>query len=188
MRTFNTQDQEQIVQVTRASTLEELEEIRQFRYEVYATEMKLPLASVDHERQRISEDLDETAIHLIARVGDIFVGSVRINENRVARGFENALQVNTLPRPYCYCARLYVRKGWRGTGIMEALSKASFAEFDRLNSAVAICHCYPHLQKLYERMGFRPYGRPFVQPGLDQLGWQRPLICVLRPEVFQQLA
>ena len=72
--------------------------------------------------------------------------------------------------------------------MVSGLTKASFAEFYRLNAAVAICHCYPHLQNLYERMGFRAYGKPFQQPGLDSLGWQRPLMCVLRPEMVLRSA
>ncbi|HEX4229493.1 MAG TPA: GNAT family N-acetyltransferase [Bryobacteraceae bacterium] len=99
---------------------------------------------------------------------------------------ERVLEAKTLPKPFCYYSRLYVMKRWRGTGIVSRLVKASFAEFHRIQAEVAICHCYPHLQGFYERVGFRPYGKPFIQTGLDELGWQRPLRCAIqRSELVQ---
>ena len=171
-----------------AQTAQEIREIQRLRYEVYATEMGLDLPGLDHYERTWREEMDDPAIHLYATSGSRIVGAVRINENRVPKGLESILEIRALPRPFCYCSRLYVSKQWRGGSIVTRLAAQCFTEFRGLNALVAICHCYPHLQRLYERMGFRPYGKPFIQTGLDSLGWQRPLMCVLQPTMLLRSA
>jgi hypothetical protein len=165
--------------VKAASTFAEIEEIQKFRYQVYAGEMGLDLPGVDHARQILTDPLDVSGIHLYARVGSSLAGAVRLNLNRVPQGLESRLRTPTLPRPFVYCSRLYVLEKFRGSRVMPDLATASFASFYEQNAVAAICHCYPRLLKLYEPLGFRPYGAPFLMPGLERLGHQTPLRCFL---------
>jgi GNAT superfamily N-acetyltransferase len=162
-----------------ASTVSEIEETQKFRYQVYAKEMGLDLPGIDHARQMLVDPLDKGGTHLYARVGSQLVGAVRLNLNTVPAGLETALQMRLLPNPFVYCSRLYLREEWRGKGIMAELAKACFEHFIQQKAIAAICHCYPRLIKLYAGLGFRTYGSPFVVPGLEQLGAQSPLRCLL---------
>jgi hypothetical protein len=173
----NATEQNLIVKI--ASNFEEIEEIRRFRYQVYVSEMGLDLPGVDHSRQILTDPLDLSGIHLYARVGSSLAGAVRLNLNLVPQGLESRLKTPSLPRPFIYCSRLYVLEQFRGTRVMPDLATASFASFYEQNAAAAICHCYPRLLKLYEPLGFRSYGAPFLMPGLERLGPQTPLRCFL---------
>jgi predicted GNAT family N-acyltransferase len=178
----------EIPKIYTASTSQEVEEIQRFRYQVYAKEMGLDLPGVDHTRQVLEDPLDTSAIHLYARLGSQLVGAVRLNRNTVPKGIEAPLRAPKLPRPFVYCSRLYVLKEWRGKGVMQALAKACFKNFFKQHAAVAICHCYPHLLKLYKALGFEPYGVPFVTAGLEDLGAQTPLRCLLLKQQSNQAA
>ena len=85
--------------------------------------------------------------------------------------------MTTLPRSYIYCARLHVIQPWRGSGVMQQLARECFRQFAVRGTTVAICHCYQPLVRLYQRMGFHPYGQAFLLPGLEQLGFQTPMRC-----------
>jgi predicted GNAT family N-acyltransferase len=128
------------------------------------------------------------AIHITARVEGRLTGAVRLNENSVSAGLEGVLQTASLPKPFIYCSRLYVLEEFRGKGVMQELSSACFEQFYERSSAVAICHCYKHLFKLYSRMGFRSYGTPFELPSLEHLGTQTPLVCVMGERGSKQAA
>lgn len=156
-----------------------LEEIQKLRYQVYFKELRIDLPGADHQRETLPDALDLPAIHIGARIGSDLVGAVRLNLNTVPVGLEPSLQTPRLPRPFVYCSRLYVLEEFRGKGVMQDLATASFRQFYERNAAVAICHCYPHLFKLYQRMGFRSYGSPFVVPHLEHLGAQTPFRCLL---------
>ena len=156
-----------------------LEEIQKLRYQVYCKELQIALPGVDHQREMLPDSLDIPAIHITARIDYDLVGAVRLNLNTVPAGLEATLQTPKLPRPFVYCSRLYVLEEFRGKGIMQDLAAACFQQFYERNDAVAVCHCYPHLSKLYQRMGFRSYGSPFIVPKLEHLGAQTPFRCLL---------
>jgi predicted GNAT family N-acyltransferase len=155
-----------------------LEEIQKLRYQVYFKELQIDLPGVDHQRETLPDSLDVPAIHIAARIDSDLVGAVRLNLNTVPKGLESTLRTAGLPRPFVYCSRLYVLEEFRGKGIMQDLAAACFQQFYERGAAVAICHCYPHLSKLYQRMGFRSYGSPFVVPKLEHLGAQTPFRCL----------
>jgi predicted GNAT family N-acyltransferase len=156
-----------------------LQAIQNLRYRVYVREKGLELPGTDHAREVLSDPLDAPATHITATVGNELAGAVRLNLNLVPKGLESALRIASLPRPFVYCSRLNVLEAFRGKGVMQDLADASFRVFSQLNAAVAICHCFPHLFKLYERMGFQSYGAPFLTPGLEHLGAQMPFRCLL---------
>jgi predicted GNAT family N-acyltransferase len=162
-----------------ALAADELTAIQRLRYEVYIRELQLPLPGVDHAHQMLCDSLDASALHLYFGATAKPEGAARINWNEVPRGLEAALEIDRLPRPFAYCSRFCVRENRRGGVAMRSLTLACFAEFHHQRAAVAICHCYPHLRRLYERLGFRPYGTEFMIPGLEHLGLQTPLRCPL---------
>lgn len=172
-------DEKDVPVIQIASTVKEIAEIKKLRYEVYARELGLEFPGVNHTHRTIEDPLDFTAIHLYAEVNGLIVGALRFNRNQVPAGLEASLQVEGLPKPFFYCSRFCIVKERRGTELMSRLAQASFAEFSRHGAAVAICHSYSRLLKLYERLGFRPYGVPFLSKGLERRGPQTPLCCVL---------
>lgn len=155
----------------------DLEQIQRLRYQVYYKEMGLSLSGMDHARELLTDPLDVSAIHITAELGSDLVGAVRLNLNTVPHGLETPLEAFSLPRPFVYCSRLYVLQKFRGNGVIQNLARACFQQFSVKKAAVAICHCYPHLARLYERMGFQRYGNSFVVPGLEHLGNQMPYRC-----------
>ncbi len=167
---------------------QELLGIQKLRYKVYAEELKLPLACMNHSRRLLSDPMDEPAIHILAKTNDALSGAIRLNLDNVPQGLELSLGIASLPRPFMYCARLFVLPEWRGTAVMNCLTRAGFDQVAKCGAAVAICHCYPHLQKLYRRMGFRPYGTPFAIPGLEYLGEQIPMCYAATERQLSQAA
>lgn len=178
----------EISTIETAATLKEVEEIQRFRYQVYAQEMGLDLPGANHARRMLADPLDETAIHLYAKVGANWAGAVRLNVNQVPAGMDHTLETDNLPKPFVYCSRLYVLAEFRGSGVMQELAGACFAYFDQQHAAAAICHCYPHLLPMYERMGFRPYGKPFQMAGFEDLGEQTPLRRLFAPRHARRAA
>ena len=162
-----------------AATQEEILAIQKFRYSVYADEMNLEVPGIDHAEHTMGDPLDSSGLHIYATLHGAIAGVVRLNPGQAPAGLEIPLEIGRLPKPFCYCSRFCIQKRYRGTAVSKALVKASFAEFRDNNAAVAICHCYPHLAPFYRRLGFQPYASPFYFPGLEYLGYQIPLRCML---------
>ena len=165
-----------------------LEEIARFRYDIYIREMQLPLPGVDHDLGLLADSLDLLATHITACQDGQLVGTVRLNFNMVPSSLKTALEIDNLPRPFVYCSRLCIVNSCRGSALVNQLTRASFDIFHQMNAQVAICHCYPHLLKLYKRSGFEPYAKPFTLQGLESLGPQIPLICNLDKQLRPKAA
>ncbi len=116
------------------------------------------------------------------------VGTVRLNVDSIPDSLETFLDAPNLPKPFVYCSRLCVLDSYRGKGIVQELNRACFRQFRHLAASVAVCHCYPHLLKAYERVGFEPYGTQFMLPGLEDLGYQTPMRCLLTRNKADQAA
>lgn len=165
-----------------------LEQIARFRYDIYIREMQLTIPGIDHDLELLADSLDIVATHITASQSGRLVGAVRLNLNMVPSNLRDALAVDGLPRPFVYCSRLCIATSLRGSVLVNRLTRASFDVFHQWNAQVAVCHCYPHLLKLYKRSGFEPYGTPFTLQGLEALGPQIPLICNLNKQLCPKAA
>ena len=98
------------------------------------------------------DDLDDQAIHILAAQDGVPVGSARLltngNTGKVGR-------VCVLPRA-------------RGTGLGAALMQAAVAQF-RTMPGITTVKLGAQLQALafYERLGFTPYGKVFLDAGIE---------------------
>jgi predicted GNAT family N-acyltransferase len=68
-----------MIRIREASSNEELETVFGFRYRIYVDEMGRPQKDADHERRRIRDKLDDTAINLAAWNDGEIVGVARVN-------------------------------------------------------------------------------------------------------------
>ena len=115
------------------------------RYEVFVGEQNVPL---DLER----DELDDTAIHLLARYGDQPVGAARI----VIKGDTGKI------------GRVCVLKQARGTGLGAALIREALVIL-RGTPGITRAALGAQIDALgfYEKLGFTAYGEVFDDAGID---------------------
>jgi len=68
-----------MISIREAISSEELEGVFAFRYRIYVDEMKRLQKDADHDRRRIRDGLDDTAINLAAWNEERIVGVARVN-------------------------------------------------------------------------------------------------------------
>jgi predicted GNAT family N-acyltransferase len=107
------------------------------------------------------DGLDPEALHLIAlgEDGEV-VGTCRL----VAE-----------PGGTAKFGRLCVRARARGTGIAAALLDAAEAEARAAGARRIGMHAQTSALSLYRRAGFRPYGEPFDEEGIEHVGMEKDL-------------
>ena len=107
------------------------------------------------------DGIDHEALHLVAadEAGEV-VGACRllIDPGGTAR-----------------FARLCVRAGARGTGVGAALLAAAEREARAGRARRIGMHAQTSALGLYRRAGFRPYGEPFDEEGIEHVGMEKDL-------------
>ena len=160
------------VDICIASSEEERSVVYRFRYEVFVQELKLFQDSADHEKRSFSNEHDRTAHLIYAKDVDGSIGTARINwggDTPMSREFRETYHLNRFeivapPESFMVVTRLAVAKGARGGRIPLLLMRfcATFAK--EHNAYLSFCDCQPHLLRLYETLGFRPYAPPYNDP------------------------
>jgi predicted GNAT family N-acyltransferase len=72
-------------------------------------------------------------------------------------------------------ARLCVRASARGTGVGGALLEAAEREARAAGARRIGMHAQTSALSLYRRAGFRPYGEPFDEEGIEHVGMEKDL-------------
>lgn len=100
------------------------------------------------------DGLDETAVQLLAYLGDRAVGTARMRSvgDRAAK-----------------IERLAVLPNARGKGIGRQLMQFALAELSQRSYREAIVHAQTYVQKLYLDLGFAIAGEPFFEAGIPHL-------------------
>ena len=132
-----------MTRVRRVVSEKELQRAFSIRIRVFVREQGVP------EEIELDED-DRRATHLLASVGGKSVGTARlvITDARAKIG------------------RMAVLKSYRGKGVGKALLKTAI-ELARKRRAKAIyLHAQISVVGFYEKMGFRPVGRVFIEAGI----------------------
>jgi predicted GNAT family N-acyltransferase len=102
---------------------------------------------------------DDEALHVVAVQDDRIVGTCRL----------------VFDRDVAKLGRMAVEPGLRGHGIGAALLDAAEAEARAAGSAQVRLHAQTAAQSLYERGGFEPVGRVFIEEGIPHVTMEKRL-------------
>jgi len=160
------------IEIRVASTEEERSAVFHFRYDVFVEELNLFQQSADHDEESFSDAHDQTAHLIYAKDDDGIIGTVRINwggDGALSPEFRETYHLARFeavapPEAFMVVTRLAVEKGSRG-GRLALLLMRHCATFGKEHNAyMSFCDCQPHLLRLYESLGFRPYSPPYNDP------------------------
>ncbi|MDQ6745187.1 MAG: GNAT family N-acetyltransferase [Actinomycetota bacterium] len=139
-------------EVRRAESPDELAAALRLRHEVFCTEQGVP----EHEEL---DGRDRDGIHLVAVAGGQLLGTCRI------------LMVGSTAQ----FSRLAVRADARRRGIATELLEAADGEALGAGAQRLVLHAQVYAQPLYERSGYRPRGRVFVEAGIEHIAMDKRL-------------
>ncbi len=98
------------------------------------------------------DDLDASALHVVAVSGNGVVGTARLTREDGAR-----------------IGRVAVLPAWRRRGIAGMLVAALEAEARRLGASRVSLHSQSYVQSLYAKLGYEADGPPFIEAGIDHI-------------------
>jgi predicted GNAT family N-acyltransferase len=122
------------------------------RYEVFCVEQGVP-------RHEELDGRDHVGVHLVAVGDDAVLGTCRL----VFVG--STVQFS----------RLAVRRSARRRGIATLLLEEADAQTRAGGSRRLVLHAQTYARDLYERAGYRPRGRPFVEAGIEHIAMEKTL-------------
>ncbi len=169
-----------------ATTPEAREAVYRLRYEIYGLEKGWTIGGVDHDRQRVRDELDESPGSRIFYVGSPPAPSVKgtvraqIYEPGAApEAIARTFALDRVPGIERYrvteVGRFAIRKEHRGGLVMLALVRAVLEHLAVTDGVdLFFCTCRPAMVKHYRKMGFRPYDAPNL---VSTEGMLVPLIC-----------
>jgi predicted GNAT family N-acyltransferase len=172
--------------------LVQIEEIERFRYSIYVAEQHKPLPAADHSAKRLPDADDQAAFHFCMRNSEKkLVGYARMHYAEAIPSSAIAhLELGDLmrrsPKVLGFISKLMVDKSLRGrTNAVRLIMSMIQYGCERFQQAEgAVFHCSSELVPLYTRMGFRPFGSPFLDP---YVGQQTPMVAIFRDlEHFEQ--
>ena len=160
------------VEICIASTEEERSAVFRFRYEVFVQELNLFQDSADHDDGTLSDAHDRNAHLIYAKNDDGIIGTIRINwggDALMSQEFRDTYKLNRFevvapPESFMVVTRLAVAKGARGGRVPLLLMRFCARFAMERNAYLSFCDCQPHLLRLYETLGFRPYASPYNDP------------------------
>lgn len=165
--------------------LAQIEEIERFRYSIYVAEQHKPLPAADHQAKRLPDADDHSAFHFCVRnSAKKLVGYARMHyaeaipSSAIAHLALGDL-VHQSPKALGFISKLMVDKSLRGrTNAVRLIMTMIQYGCERFKDAEgAVFHCSSELVPLYTRMGFRPFGAPFLDP---YVGQQTPMVAIFR--------
>jgi predicted GNAT family N-acyltransferase len=145
----------------------EMEKIYRLRYRIYIEELKKNLPWADHARKRLTDPHDTGAVHFaVRRLGGEPVGCVRLHLGAAIPGeLLELMQIRDLVARdgyRCgYVSKLMVDRSLRGKGASLLMMMHMIEHGAPAGGEYALFHCNPKLCRLYERYGFRRFGKPF---------------------------
>jgi CRP-like cAMP-binding protein/GNAT superfamily N-acetyltransferase len=160
-----------MVRILQASSDAEREEIFQFRYRVYAQELRKGLAGIDHSRKRYVDDLDDSGFLLYARdmVSGQVVGTVRRNDlvrGRLPDKLASRLRLGPMIEAFgedriSYSSAFMVDPTFRGRTVASLLAMGSYRDGAARGIFLDVCIAELALVHLYHQLGYRTYEAPF---------------------------
>jgi len=139
-------------QVRRARGEEEMSQALEIRHDVFCIEQGVP----EHEEL---DGRDHEGIHLVALAGEQVLGTCRV------------LLVGSTAQ----FSRLAVRRQARRRGIATALLELADEVTRAAGGRRLVLHAQTYAQELYERAGYRPRGRVFIEAGIEHIAMEKHL-------------
>ncbi len=144
------------------------------RHEIYVEEMALRHLDTEQDG-RLRDAEDESARLLVAVVGGVLVGTLRLHlgiDGPLPASLCSELQLErfleTIPQErMMLCSRFAVRRDHRGALVPFQLLVKAAEEALPAQVELIFCDCQAHLIRLYHALGFRSHGRVFSEEGWD---------------------
>jgi predicted GNAT family N-acyltransferase len=141
-----------LYRVRRVHGGDEMAAALELRHEVFCVEQGVP------EREEI-DGRDHEGLHLAAMAGDELVGTCRL----------------LFVGPTVQFSRLAVRSSARRQGIATALLELADTETRAGGARRLVLHAQTYAQRLYERAGYVPRGRVFIEAGIEHVAMEKQL-------------
>jgi predicted GNAT family N-acyltransferase len=138
--------------VRRLSGADEMREALALRHEVFCVEQGVP-------RHEEVDGRDHEGVHLVAVADGQLLGTCRL----------------LLVGPTVQFSRLAVRMPARRRGIATALLALAEVEARAARASRLVLHAQTYAQLLYERAGYRPRGRVFVEARIEHIAMEKTL-------------
>ncbi|MDQ6803941.1 MAG: GNAT family N-acetyltransferase [Actinomycetota bacterium] len=139
-------------EVRRARGEQEYADLLELRCEVFCVEQGVP-------RHEEVDGRDHGAVHLVAVRDEVVLGTCRL----VFVG--STVQFS----------RLAVRRSARRQGIATMLLEEADAQTRDGGARRLVLHAQTYARQLYERAGYHPRGRPFVEAGIEHVAMEKAL-------------
>lgn len=151
-------------------SVEDRERVFRFRYEIYVEEMRRLQKYADTARRRIEEPFDATGHLMLAERDGNILGTLRTNFARETHlGYYVPLfRLDSVgasfPTKVSLTTKLMIRPELRSGTLAVRLASAVY----RFGLEQGIEHdfidCNPHLERFFQKLGFRPYMPKAVHP------------------------
>lgn len=169
------------VEVFRAQSDRDREELFEFRYSVYVEELGRFRRTADHERHRLVEPEDASSVLYGAREGSQVVGTTRLTfgadgfSQRQINGYGLAPFLAEVPvRLMAVGERLMVAPHLRGSTVTEQLRDLWQQDADARGVRLIFGACEPHLLSMHVSAGGRTYAERNINS--EEVGYLIPLV------------
>ena len=180
------------IEVREAGTAAERELVYGLRYDVYVRELGQYEDVGDHERQRLSDPIDDVSRLILATIDGDLVGSMRatvgpdgvippsLQEEYHLDRFTDLVPLELMG----VFTRFFILPDHRGSAVPIELFREVLSIGAKSRLELAFCDCEPHLVSLYTGLGFRSYCPAFHDENLDLLF---PLVLVNDPGYLESI-
>lgn len=155
--------------VRTANTDEQKDRIFRFRYQIEVTELKKTPEGVDHQRQMVRDDLDETGVHYYVESDGNIIASARRNSlgnssisETLAEAFQLESFVHWSGAQLGMVSRLLIAPAARGSLLYHSILRQAFEDARGYGTLFGFEYCRSHLVRFYQQMGWRQLGSPFL--------------------------
>ncbi len=180
-------NQDESIQIGIAATDEEKAEIYRLRYRIYIEEMGRDPISTDHENKLLFDDMDRWAHLIYAKVGNEYIGTMRINMGPIDQFPQEMIRVLSLDRVRDFfqgrenrligsSTKLMVSQQYRNSAAFHLLTAKGYELYCNHHVRFNFGGCNFYLLRLYELMGCRRFGKNFVDPGYGIL---TPIVWII---------
>lgn len=171
------------LQVRIATTEAERSRIYGFRYRVLVEELGLEPKGANHKSKLVREPLDDVATQLYVTQGvetqaalRLLPGAGSALPGEVATAYEMHRFARWGDQALSFSDRLLVGPAWRKSLIPAVLMGAAYKLLRKQGVRFDFCRCPPALIGLFQKLGYRRYGKNYVDP---EAGLQAPMALVL---------
>lgn len=171
------------IEVKKAETKQELNEICRFRYSVYVEEMGKSFSFADHDNKILTDELDEDATIFYVRSEEEIICTLRINflnKGNISEFYKTCYALSRFSElgadKITFTSRLMLAPKWRNSLILARFLNYCYDYLRQIDTKIDFCYCAPHLVSLYEQLGYRQYKDNIIDP---DVGYRVPLLLIL---------